>query len=88
MLIIWFVDWTTLYLSGRLHKPVHVIHSTHDAAIDAAIRTNLESAMHASLLLLPDYFTETQLFLTVASLSYSGLCSQLFSIVYSLSHCT
>lgn len=66
------LDWTTLYLSGRLHKPVHVIHSTHDAAIDAAIRTNLESAMHASLLLLPDYFTETQLFLTVASLSYSG----------------
>ena len=66
------VDWTTLYLSGRLHKPVHVIHDSRDQPITAAVKNNLESAIHASLLLLPDTFTELQLFITVAGLSYSG----------------
>ena len=59
-------------MSGRLHKPVHVVHNTADPTLNAAIKNNLESAIHSSLLLLPDAFTESQLYLTVASLSYSG----------------
>ncbi|XP_067938956.1 phosphatidate cytidylyltransferase, mitochondrial-like [Watersipora subatra] len=66
------LDWTTLYLSGRLHKPVQVVHKTADKAVNAALTNNLKSAVHTSLLLLPDSFSETDLFMTIASLSYSG----------------
>jgi Phosphatidate cytidylyltransferase, mitochondrial len=37
-----------------------------------SLRMNLTSALHTSLLLLPDKFNEAQLFMTIASLSYTG----------------
>ena len=37
-----------------------------------ALRMNLTSAMHTALLLLPDRFTEDQLFMTLTALSYTG----------------
>lgn len=47
--------WDTLQVAGRLHKPVK--HIIRDPAIMAAIDTNLESALVASLLTLPQAFT-------------------------------
>lgn len=63
-------DWNRFYTAGRLQKPVHILKSNE--AIQAAIQTNLESAVRTSLLLMPDEFEETDLYLAIASLSYVG----------------
>ncbi|XP_075591544.1 phosphatidate cytidylyltransferase, mitochondrial [Dermatophagoides farinae] len=75
------LDWETLYLSGRLHKPILVLHENiksndeQDFSVRNlynAIELNRHSALHAALLLLPEKFTEKQLYMTIANLSYSG----------------
>ena len=63
-------NWTTLYVAGRLHKPVKKLVSNNK--IDSAIQLNLEHALNAALLLLPVEFSEQQLFETIAGLSYKG----------------
>ncbi|RHY92730.1 hypothetical protein DYB37_004052 [Aphanomyces astaci] len=71
-------EWPTLYLSGRMHKPVNIITST--PAIDAAASTNLTNALHLAILGLPETFTEEQLFMVllkfaitkIAGISYWG----------------
>ena len=67
------LDWDHLYLSGRLHKPVRILTDpVRGEDIKQALRLNLQSAMHAALLLLPESFSEEQLYTTLAGLSYSG----------------
>ncbi|XP_040571064.1 phosphatidate cytidylyltransferase, mitochondrial [Lepeophtheirus salmonis] len=67
------LDWETLYVSGRLHKPVKLMELTQsDPELNQAIRMNLKSALHTSLLLLPEVFLEEDLYLTLAGLSYTG----------------
>nr|CAG4647931.1 EOG090X06VP [Moina brachiata]SVE93034.1 EOG090X06VP [Moina brachiata] len=67
------LDWEWLYISGRLHKPVlplivpDVLHP-----VRSALQVNLQSALHAALILLPDMFHEEMLYRTIAGLSYSG----------------
>lgn len=63
-------NWSCLYSAGRLHKPVRII--KNDIDIEKAIEINKESAIRTSLLLLPDLFSEKDLYLTIASLSYVG----------------
>ena len=65
-------DWQWLYLAGRLHKPVHVLLRPNSKDIVSALKANLNSAITASLLCLPEYFTEEELFLRIAGLSYAG----------------
>ena len=67
-------DWETLYVSGRLHKPIQVVHREMDdtSELPVAMTTNLNSAVHTALLLLDETFTEEQLYMTIAGLSYSG----------------
>ncbi|PFX26884.1 Mitochondrial translocator assembly and maintenance protein 41-like [Stylophora pistillata] len=65
-------DWQWLYLAGRLHKPVHFVLRPHDEDISSALKANLNSALTAALLCLPEYFTEEELFLSIAGLSFSG----------------
>lgn len=66
------INWNNLYLSGRLHKPVHVIKRAQNRALYHAMRRNQQSAVYTSLLLLPERFTEEELFTTITGLSYSG----------------
>lgn len=66
------LDWRDLYVAGRLHKPVEIIKPPTNIKINNAIDMNLKSAVHAALLLLPEGFTEYELYYTIASLSYTG----------------
>lgn len=78
------LDWKYLYIAGRLHKPVRCIQEPSGGqlmdqslaptavSIDQAIETNKSHAMATSLLLLPETFSDMDLFLTIASLSYLG----------------
>ncbi|RVD85196.1 uncharacterized protein DFL_003525 [Arthrobotrys flagrans] len=63
-------DWETLYLAGRMHKPVKVLRD--DARVRLANQANLLSALRVALLLLPEEFTEQQLYHTIAGISYLG----------------
>lgn len=62
--------WSSLYLAGRMHKPVQTLSA--DSEVEAAARTNLRSAVGAALLMLPADFDEARLLTTLCSLSYSG----------------
>ncbi|CAO1623498.1 unnamed protein product [Parajaminaea phylloscopi] len=64
------LDWETLYVSGRMHKPVAMLIA--DARVRLAQQVNLASALRVSLLLLPTRFTEVELYTRIASLSYTG----------------
>lgn len=63
-------EWDTLYLAGRLHKPVKILRD--DARIRLANQINLLSALRTALLLLPPAFTERELYNTIAGISYLG----------------
>lgn len=63
-------EWDTLYLAGRLHKPVKILYE--DASIRLANQRNLMAAVRCALLMLPENFTEHDLYTTITSLSYTG----------------
>uniref|UniRef100_A0A7S0QSL2 Phosphatidate cytidylyltransferase, mitochondrial n=1 Tax=Pyramimonas obovata TaxID=1411642 RepID=A0A7S0QSL2_9CHLO len=63
-------EWTSLYIAGRLHKPV--AHLVEDPDLLVANAGNLRTAATCALLLLPECFTEAELFHTICGLSYSG----------------
>ncbi|KAI6244820.1 Phosphatidate cytidylyltransferase, mitochondrial [Erysiphe necator] len=63
-------NWTTLYLAGRLQKPVKILRD--DPRVRSANQTNLISALRAALLLLPSEFTEYDLYTTISTISYIG----------------
>lgn len=62
-------SWHTLYIAGRLHKPVLTL---QDGGLNDLVMHNLRSAMHAALLQLPEKFTEIDLYIAIAGLSYRG----------------
>lgn len=72
------LDWESLYAAGRLHKPVRFVGRADgssyvgDPEMNAAVRLNLQSALHTALILLPESFTEEQFYMTLAGLSYTG----------------
>lgn len=69
------LDWDYLYTSGRLHKPVRFLYKRPDKQsikFEDAINTNLKSAIHVSLLQLPQEFTEFDFYQSIANLSYCG----------------
>jgi translocator assembly and maintenance protein 41 len=63
-------EWDTLYLAGRLHKPVKILFE--EPNIRVANQRNLLSAVRCALLLLPPTFTEKELYSTITGLSYQG----------------
>ncbi|XP_018916896.2 phosphatidate cytidylyltransferase, mitochondrial [Bemisia tabaci] len=65
-------NWNELYLAGRLHKPVQELYVSNDKSLSKALAQNLEFAVHAALLLLPDSFTDIDLYSTISNISYNG----------------
>jgi translocator assembly and maintenance protein 41 len=63
-------EWDTLYLAGRLHKPVKILRDNPQVRI--ANQINLLSALRTALLLLPETFNERELYATIAGISYLG----------------
>ncbi|KAK5088706.1 Mitochondrial translocator assembly and maintenance protein 41 [Lithohypha guttulata] len=63
-------EWDTLYLAGRLQKPVKILRD--NPSVRLANQVNLISAVRAALLLLPESFTEQELYSTIAGISYRG----------------
>jgi translocator assembly and maintenance protein 41 len=63
-------EWNTLYMAGRLHKPVKILRN--DPRVLLANQVNLLSAVRVALLLLPETFYELTLYTTIAGLSYMG----------------
>lgn len=63
-------EWTTLYIAGRLQKPVKILRD--DPRVRLANQVNLISALRTALLLLPETFTEQELYGTIANISYMG----------------
>lgn len=66
------LQWDTLYVSGRMHKPIATLFDSTDGRVPIAEQANLASALRVSFLLLPERFTEEDLYTTMASLSYMG----------------
>ena len=63
-------EWDTLYIAGRLQKPVKILRD--DPRVRLANQVNLISAVRTALLLLPPIFTELDLYSTIAGISYLG----------------
>lgn len=63
--------WDSLYLAGRLHKPVLSLIDM-DAALSSAQRQNLIFALHAGLLRVPARFSVPELLEAIVGLSYLG----------------
>ncbi|XP_067243684.1 phosphatidate cytidylyltransferase, mitochondrial isoform X2 [Chanodichthys erythropterus] len=66
------LHWKTLYVAGRLHKPVRILLQNENGKLRDALVGNLKSAVIASFLMLPESCSEEDLFLQIAGLSYSG----------------
>lgn len=63
-------QWNTMYLAGRLHKPVKILRD--HPKVRLANQMNLLSALRVALLLLPERFSEFELYSTIAGMSYMG----------------
>ncbi|CAG7997116.1 unnamed protein product [Penicillium olsonii] len=63
-------QWDTMYLAGRLHKPVKILRD--HPKVRLANQVNLLSALRVALLLLPERFSEFELYTTIAGMSYMG----------------
>ena len=64
------LNWRTLYLAGRMHKPLRIIKD--DARVRLTQQVNLTSALRTALLTLPETFTPRELFARIANISYAG----------------
>lgn len=63
-------EWNTLYIAGRLQKPVKILRD--NPSVRLANQVNLISAIRTALLLLPENFTEQELYSTITGISYMG----------------
>lgn len=65
-------NWKYLYLAGRLQKPVTIVSENVPETVDVALKLNLSQALSTALLLLPERFSDYDLFYRIAQLSYRG----------------
>ncbi|KAJ1821594.1 Mitochondrial translocator assembly and maintenance protein 41 [Coemansia sp. RSA 2599] len=64
------LNWDTLYLAGRMHKPTLTLR--RDPLMRISKQVNLTHAVRAALLTLPKNFTSEELFQAIASISFAG----------------
>jgi mitochondrial translocator assembly and maintenance protein 41 len=65
--------WESLYVAGRMHKPIQVLTpGPPPPGIAQAAERNIAAATSAALLTLPARFAERDLYLAAARLSYAG----------------
>jgi translocator assembly and maintenance protein 41 len=64
------IDWDTLYMAGRMQKPVKILRD--DGRVRLANQVNLTEAVRVALLTLPENFTHQHIFDRIASISYKG----------------
>ncbi|XP_014351076.1 phosphatidate cytidylyltransferase, mitochondrial isoform X3 [Latimeria chalumnae] len=64
--------WKTMYIAGRLHKPVQILVQNENGKLQASLVGNLKSALTAAFLMLPESCTEEDLYVQIAGLSYLG----------------
>ncbi|KAJ2147108.1 Mitochondrial translocator assembly and maintenance protein 41 [Coemansia sp. RSA 1807] len=64
------LNWDSLYLAGRMHKPTLTLR--RDPLMRISKQVNLTHAVRAALLMLPKTFTTEELFVCIASLSFTG----------------
>ncbi|KAJ2849619.1 Mitochondrial translocator assembly and maintenance protein 41, partial [Coemansia erecta] len=64
------LNWDTLYLAGRMHKPTLTLR--RDPLMRISKQVNLTHAVRAALLMLPKNFTSEELFQTIAKISFAG----------------
>ncbi|XP_048212243.1 phosphatidate cytidylyltransferase, mitochondrial isoform X3 [Perognathus longimembris pacificus] len=65
------LNWNNLYIAGRLQKPVKIVVMNENVILRSALDKNLKSAVTAAFLMLPESFSEEDLFMEIAGLSYS-----------------
>ena len=63
--------WSSLYVGGRLHKPVRLL-TPWPVDVAPLVESNRRAALHASLLLLPARFDGGGLLSAICGLSYEG----------------
>ena len=63
-------EWSTLYVSGRMHKPVMLLDICSELNIASSL--NLDSSVRTALLLLPEAFNLIELFRCITGISYKG----------------
>ncbi|XP_066206889.1 phosphatidate cytidylyltransferase, mitochondrial isoform X2 [Saccopteryx leptura] len=66
------LNWNNLYIAGRLQKPVKIVALNENITLRSALDKNLKSAVTTAFLMLPESFSEEDLFIEIAGLSYSG----------------
>jgi len=65
-------NWESLYIAGRLHKPVYNLKGLDNPLLSNAINTNLTYAVETALLMSPEKTSLTNFFMLISSLSYTG----------------
>ncbi|KAI6653766.1 hypothetical protein LOD99_3270 [Oopsacas minuta] len=63
-------EWSTIYVSGRMHKPVLLMDICPE--LNTASSLNLSSAIRTALLMLPETFNLKDLFRSITGISYKG----------------
>mmetsp|Transcript_3051 Transcript_3051/g.5393 ORF Transcript_3051/g.5393 Transcript_3051/m.5393 type:complete len:376 (-) Transcript_3051:132-1259(-) len=64
------MHWTWMYAAGRLQKPVRMI--VRNQKLEELNQINIQNATRAALVTLPEQFEEEDMFVALASLSYTG----------------
>lgn len=64
------LNWRSLYLAGRMHKPLRIIKDNPRVRLTQQV--NLASAVRTALLSLPAEFPPAALFARIAAISYTG----------------
>jgi translocator assembly and maintenance protein 41 len=63
-------NWSSLYISGRMQKPIRLI--KRHSEVDLAQQENMKSALLVGMLLAPEKMSEHDLFVHIAELSFAG----------------